>query len=109
MTKRRPGPGLRAGIKGKRTSRSAGSPNGNEKTDDDEDIGGVEVVEERHEFAPFKCRVKSAECRVEENFLTLFGNYLLKYFLSKAKKVTITLHSAFCTLNLNVFTRKNLI
>ena len=37
----------------------------------------------------FKCRVKSAECRVVEDFLTLFGNHFYKILFELARKVTL--------------------
>ena len=43
--------------------------------------------------------MQSAECRVMEDFLTLFGNHLIKYFSSAARKVTLTLNSALLTHN----------
>ena len=45
-----------------------------------------------------------------ENFLTLFGNYFIKILFELARKVTLTLHSAFLTLNYkrtSIYVRKN--
>ena len=44
-----------------------------------------------------KCRVQNAECRVKENFLTLFGNYLIKILFELCEKSYI--NSELCTLN----------
>ena len=44
-----------------------------------------------------KCRVQNAECRVKENFLTLFGNYLIKILFELCEKSYI--NSSLCTLN----------
>ena len=43
--------------------------------------------------------MQNAECRVKENFLTAFENYLIKMLFELAKKATSTLHSALLTLH----------